>query len=49
MKLSQEELPSRRGFPPSVATAVAITPQQSKVGFRINILIKDIISATPYF
>lgn len=49
MKLSKEELCTRMGFPSSVATAVAITLQQSKVGFRINISLKDSISATPYF
>lgn len=34
MKLSKEELCTRMGFPPSITTAVAITLQQSKVGFR---------------
>lgn len=49
MELSQEELPTRMGFPPVVAIGVAITLQQSKVGFRINISLKDSISTTSYF
>lgn len=48
-KLSQEELSTRMGFPPSVATAVAITLLQSNVDFGINISLKDGISATLYF
>lgn len=43
VKLSQEELSTRVEFPPSVATAVAITLEQSKDGFRMN------ISTTAYF
>jgi len=51
--LQYETLPRgtapRMGFPPTVAIGVAIILQQSKVGFGINVSLKDSISTTSYF